>query len=70
MSLLNLSETQKEKYDKWAKSHECVFRTADGLRYVGAVGGADTFHLTGSGIGWFVEVSCACGARCDLTEDF
>lgn len=67
--LLNLSETQKSKYDQWRKTHDCKYRK-DGLRYVGAIGGADTFHITGTGLGYMVEVECACGSKLDLTEDF
>lgn len=64
-----LSSKQKEKYDEWIKAHECPFRK-DGFRYVGAIGGADTFYITGTGLGYIVSVDCACGAELDLTEDF
>lgn len=64
-----LSSKQKEKYDEWRRNHECPFRK-DGFRYVGAIGGADTFHITGTGLGYIVSVDCACGAELDLTEDF
>ena len=69
MSALNLSKTQEEKYKEWVISHECKFRK-DGIRYVGAVGGADTFRIIGTGLGEIVEVECACGEKLDLTEDF
>lgn len=64
-----LSTKQRKRYDKWKKSHECPLRK-DGFRYVGTVGGADTFHITGTGIGYIVGVECSCGATLDLTEDF
>ena len=66
MSVLNLSKTQEEKYKEWAISYECKFRKG-GIRYVGAVGGTDTFHITGTGLGEIVEVECACGEKLDLT---
>lgn len=68
--LFRLSDTQQEKYDHWRKTHECRFRQDDNYRYVGAAGGADTFHITGTGLGWVVEVECTCGNKLDLTEDF
>lgn len=70
MSVLNLSKSQKEKYEDWAKNHTCKYRTAHGFRYMGAAGGADTFHITGTGLGEIIEVECTCGAKLDLTEDF
>lgn len=70
MSILNLSETQKRKYKEWAHNHECKFRCESGIRYVGAIGGADTFHIIGTGIGEIVKVVCACGETLELTEDF
>ena len=66
----NLSDNQLKKYKVWRKTHNCNIRNQYGLRYAGAVGGADTFHITGTGIGYIVEVECCCGAVLDLTEDF
>lgn len=66
----NLSDNQLKKYSSWRKTHNCHIRNQYGLRYTGAVGGADTFHITGTGIGYIVEVECSCGSVCDLTEDF
>lgn len=66
----NLSDNQLKKYSSWRKTHNCHIRNQYGLRYTGAVGGADTFHITGTGIGYIVEVECSCGSICDLTEDF
>lgn len=68
--VFQLSTEQSQKYRKWAKSHKCNLRENGLIRYVGAVGGADTFHITGTGIGYIVEVECSCGAKLDLTEDF
>ena len=68
--ILNLSEAQEEAYKTWAKTHTCPCRDKDGNRYVSAFGGADTFHLTNTSIGWIVEAYCVCGAKIDLTEDF
>lgn len=67
--MFQLSDEQSKKYYKWVKSHKCKLRK-DGIRYVGAVGGADTFHIIGTGIGYIVEVECSCGSKLDLTEDF
>lgn len=67
--VFQLSTEQQKKYNKWAKSHKCRLRK-NGMRYVGAVGGADTFHITSTGLGKIVEVECSCGAKLDLTEDF
>lgn len=66
----NLSDNQLKKYKSWRKTHNCHIRSQYGLRYAGAVGGADTFHITVTGIGYIVEVECSCGAILDLTEDF
>lgn len=66
----NLSDNQLKKYKSWRKTHNCHIRNQYGLRYVGAAGGADTFHITGTGIGYIVEVECSCGSKLDLTEDF
>ena len=66
----NLSDNQLKKYSSWRKTHNCHIRNQYGLRYAGAVGGADTFHITGTWIGYIVEVECSCGSICDLTEDF
>ena len=66
----NLSDNQLKKYSSWRKTHNCHIRNQYGLRYAGAVGCADTFHITGTGIGYIVEVECSCGSICDLTEDF
>ena len=68
--IFQLSDEQQEKYRKWARTHDCVIRNKDGIRYVGAAGGADTFHITGTGLGWIVKVKCSCGSKLDLTEDF
>lgn len=67
--VFQLSTDQQNKYKKWVKSHKCKIRKND-FRYVGAVGGADTFHITPTGLGKIVEVECSCGAKLDLTEDF
>lgn len=69
MSVLNLSKTQEEKYKEWTRNHKCTFRKG-GIRCIGAVGGADTFRIIGTGLGEIVEVECACGEKLDLTEDF
>ena len=63
----NLSDNQLKKYKSWRKTHNCPIRNQYGLRYAGAVGGADTFHITGTGIGYIVEVECSCGSTCDIT---
>ena len=67
--VLALSQDQMAKYSFWRDNHECKFRKG-GIRCIGAVGGADTFHITGTGLGEIVEVECACGEKLDLTEDF
>ena len=64
-----LSDEQQKRSDRWRKWHKCSFRKND-IRYVGAIGGADTFHITGTGLGYIVSVECSCGSKCDLTEDF
>ena len=66
--IFQLSDSQRMKYRKWAKTHKCSLRKG-GYRYVGAIGGADTFHITGTGLGYIVEVECSCGAKLSLTED-
>lgn len=66
----NLSDNQFKKYKSWRKTHNCHIRNQYGLRYVGAAGGADTFHIIGTGLGYIVSVECSCGSKCDLTEDF
>ena len=68
--IFNLSDNQLKKYKSWRKTHNCHIRNQYGLRYVGAAGGADTFHITRTGIGYIVEVECSCGSKLDLTEDF
>ena len=68
--IFQLSDEQQEKYRKWARTHDCVIRNKDGIRYVGAAGGADTFQITSTGLGWIVKVKCSCGSKLDLTEDF
>lgn len=68
--IFNLSDNQLRKYKSWRKTHNCHIRNQYGLRYVGAAGGADTFHITRTGIGYIVEVECSCGSKLDLTEDF
>lgn len=65
-----LSKSQIKKYEDWCENHNCTFRTNNGLRYVGAAGGADTFMFTGTGLGVIVEVKCSCGEKLNLTEDF
>ena len=68
--IFQLSDEQQVKYRKWARTHDCIIRNKDGIRYVGAAGGADTFHITGTGLGWIVKVKCSCGSKLDLTEEF
>lgn len=65
-----LSDSQSKKYKSWSGTHNCSVRNPQGIRYVGATGGADTFHITGTGLGYIVSVECSCGSKCDLTEDF
>lgn len=65
-----LSDSQSKKYKSWSGTHNCSVRNPQGIRYVGAVGGADTFHIAGTGLGYIVSVECSCGSICDLTEDF
>ena len=65
-----LSDSQSKKYKSWSRTHNCSVRNPQGIRYVGAIGGADTFHITGTGLGYIVNVECTCGSICDLTEDF
>jgi hypothetical protein len=47
------------KYFDDGKSPECP---------VGAIGGRVSFHFTPTGIGTVVTVTCACGAKEDLTN--
>ena len=68
--IFQLSDEQQVKYRKWARTHDCIIRNKDGIRYVGAAGGVDTFHITGTGLGWIVNVKCSCGSKLDLTEEF
>ena len=63
-----LTEEQQKKYKEWADTHECPYRTQDELRYVGAIGGADVFCFTPTGLGVITKVKCACGAEIDLTD--
>jgi len=68
--IFQLSDEQQEKYRKWARTHDCVIRDKDGIRYVGAARSADTFRITGTRFGWIVKVKCSCGSKLDLTENF
>ena len=68
-----LTEKEYQKYLEWADTHECKFRIkkewmSKSLRYVGAIGGADTFCFTPTGLGTAVKVKCACGAEINLTN--
>lgn len=58
-----LSPAQVAKYDEWRKSHPCRRRGKSG-----AIGGANTFSFTPTGIGDCVECSCVCGSKVDLTD--
>lgn len=63
MKTFIINDRDEEKLKRWQQEHECKFRTETGYRYVGAVGGADSFTFTPTGIGTFVTVKCACGAE-------
>ena len=63
-----LTEEQQKKYEEWASTHECPYRTQGELRYVGAIGGADAFCFTPTGLGIITVVKCACGAEINLTD--
>lgn len=63
-----LTEEQQKKYKEWAATHECPYRTRGEWRYVGAIGGEDTFCFTPTGLGKIIKVKCACGAEIDLTD--
>lgn len=64
-----VTQEQYELYKEWADTHECPYRTNGGYRNVGAIGGADTFCFTPTGIGDIVHVKCVCGAEIDLTDE-
>ena len=68
MIRFELTEEQEKRYEEWAETHECKYRTRGNFRYVGAIGGADTFEFTGTGLGIIQKVRCLCGAELDLTD--
>lgn len=71
MLQFTLSESQIKKLDKWRKHHKCSIKAQYGIeKYVGAVGGELTYHFTPTSIGSVVTVSCSCGKKIDITEDF
>ena len=37
-------------------------------RQVGAIGGAETYEFTGTGLGTICKISCACGESFDFTD--
>ena len=68
-----LTEKEYQKYTEWADTHECKFRIkkewmSKPMRYVGPIGGEDTFCFTPTGLGTAVKVKCACGAEINLTN--
>ena len=68
MRTFTITDEQEAMIKEWQANHECKFRDARfGGRYVGAVGGADTYQFTPTGIGTVKSVKCACGARFDFT---
>lgn len=65
-----ISKEQYERYEEWATTHECPYHIDGKYRYAGAIGGADTFCFTPTGIGDIVIAKCVCGAEIDLTDEF
>lgn len=64
-----ISNEKEACLKEWQNNHECKFRVSGGWRYVGSIGGADTFKFIPTSIGDVITVvECACGARIDITE--
>lgn len=69
--IVEMNEDEIARLNKWRDDHPCTLRENDvfpGKRYAGAVGGADTYYLTPTGIGDCVGVKCICGQRIDFTD--
>lgn len=66
--VFRIDKKSSDLYRSWAEVHDCKYRGPSGSRYVGAIGGADTWMITPTGIGSIIKVRCACGATLDLTD--
>lgn len=74
MREFKMDDEEFRKYLDWEAKHHtkanCKYFD-DGSSPVsptGAIGGRVTYHLTPTGIGTVVKVTCACGAEEDLTN--
>ena len=69
MRTFTITDDQEARIKDWQENHECKFRNKEwGGRYVGAIGGADTYRFTPTSIGVIKSVECACGARLDFSD--
>ena len=68
MKTFKISDQCEAKIKEWQETHECSCRTKDGYRYVGAVGGADSFTFVPTSIGMALTVKCACGSELHLNN--
>lgn len=68
MITFTITDDDEAMIKDWQENHECKFRSEEWEgRYVGAVGGADTYQFTPTSLGIIKSVTCACGARFDFT---
>lgn len=63
MNNIKLTDEELAAIHKWQDEHECYYRTSSGCRYIGPIGGIDTFHFVPSSIGTIGTVTCACGSK-------
>lgn len=70
MHTFTITPEQYQQITDWQKTHPCKLRNANGEIYVGAIGGATTYHFTPTGLGILTTVTCSCGAEFELTDTF
>lgn len=58
-----MTEDEYRVRERFEKGHGCS------IKHEGATGGKTTISFTPTGIGTYVSVTCACGAKLDLTDD-
>ena len=72
MNMFTIDDKQAKLIEEFMSTHKCKLRTSehggDDEIYVGAIGGATTYSFTPTSMGMIVEVSCACGAKKNVTD--
>jgi hypothetical protein len=69
MKVFELSTDQMIKGQEFEKTHKCpVGKDIFGHKNFGAIGGGITYSFLPTGLGVIASVTCACGAKCDLTD--